>query len=107
MEQGKAKGAVSRRDFLKETAFVTAGAAALGGLAPARVLGANDRLRVAVLGSGQRARYLASIFVKQPSVEIVEVCDVYGPHRRAGMKVAGAKATGTGGLPRGAGSQGY
>src|SRR5579859_3851349 len=74
MEQAKAKGSVSRRDFLKETAFVTAGAAALGGLAPARVMGANDRIRVAVLGCGERARYLASIFVKQPSVEIVEVC---------------------------------
>jgi predicted dehydrogenase len=96
MEQDKPKGAVSRRDFLKETAFVTAGAAALGGLAPAPVLGANDRIRVAVLGSGNRARYLASIFVKQPSVEIVEVCDVYGPNRRAGQKIAGAKSTGTG-----------
>ena len=94
MEQGTGKRPVSRREFLKETAFAGAGALALGGLAPARVLGANDRIRVGVLGSGHRARYLASIFVKQPEVEIVEVCDVYGPNRRAGMKIAGAKATG-------------
>ena len=94
MEQGKGKGPVSRREFLKETAFAGAGALALGGLAPARVLGANDRIRVGVLGSGHRAQYLASIFVKQPSVEIVTVCDVYGPNRRAGLKIAGAKAIG-------------
>jgi len=95
MEPDNGKGSVSRREFLKETAFAGAGALALGGLAPARVLGANDRIRVAVMGSGHRARYLASIFVKQPSVEIVTVCDVYGPNRRAGLKIAGGKATGT------------
>lgn len=94
MDHANVKGAVSRREFLKETAFAGAGALALGGLVPARVLGANDRIRVAVLGSGHRARYLASIFVKQPSVEIVEVCDVYGPNRRAGLKIAGPHATG-------------
>jgi predicted dehydrogenase len=94
MAESNGMGAVSRREFLKETALVGAGAAALGGLAPARVLGANDRIRVGVIGSGHRARYLASIFVKQPSVEIVAVCDVYAPNRRAGLKIAGPKAVG-------------
>lgn len=88
------KSSVSRRDFLKETAAAGAGAALWGGLAPARVLGANDRIRVGILGSGQRARGDASLFLKDPNVEIVAVCDVYQPHRAAGLKLGGPSATG-------------
>ncbi len=94
MERDKEKSSVSRREFLKDTVLAGAGAATLGGLTPARVLGANDRIRIGVLGSGERAQYLASIFVKQPSAEIVTVCDVYTPHRHAGLKIAGRNATG-------------
>jgi predicted dehydrogenase len=94
MEESKEKGMISRRAFLKESAFAGVGAVALGGLAPAHALGSNDRIRVGVMGSGERAQYLASIFVKQPSVEIVAVCDVYEPHLHAGLKIAGHTATG-------------
>ena len=46
------KAEMTRREFLKDTAFAGAGAAVLGGLAPARVLGANDRIRLGVLEAG-------------------------------------------------------
>ncbi|MEJ2009928.1 MAG: Gfo/Idh/MocA family oxidoreductase [Acidobacteriota bacterium] len=95
MEKVAGKDSLTRREFLKETTYASAGAAVLGGLAPARALGANNRIRIGVLGSGERAQYLASIFVKQPSVEIVAVCDVYEPHLRGGLKIAGKGATGT------------
>ena len=66
----------SRREFLQSSA-ASAGLALAGGLAPARVLGANDRIRVGVLGTGQRAQYLMTLVKQVPSTEIVAVCDVY------------------------------
>jgi predicted dehydrogenase len=88
MANREAKSSISRRDFLKDSALAGAGAAALGGLVPARVLGANQRIRLGVLGSGERGQYVSSIFARQPDVEIVAVCDVYGPHRKEAMKLA-------------------
>jgi len=85
---------LSRREFLKDMAEAGAGVALLGGLTPARVMGANDKIRVGVLGSGERAQYLMSLFNKFPKAEIVAVCDVYEPHRNEALKIAatGAKA---------------
>ena len=45
------KTGINRREFLKDTALAGAGAATLGGLDPASVLGANDRIRVGVIGT--------------------------------------------------------
>jgi predicted dehydrogenase len=84
------KTEVTRREFLKDSAI--AGAALLGGLAPSRVLGANDRIRLGILGSGHRARYVAGFFKNAPNVDIVAVCDVYGPARAEALKLAGADA---------------
>jgi predicted dehydrogenase len=86
---------ITRREFIQDSAIVGAGVATFGRLAPARVLGANDRIRVGVLGSGQRARYLAKLFTEDPGVEVVAVCDVYGPHRAKALSLAAPNATGT------------
>jgi predicted dehydrogenase len=83
----------TRRRFLKGTALAGAGLVSFGGLTPARVLGANQRIRVGVLGTGERAQYLMSIFKRQPDVEFVAVCDVYGPHREKALKLAGPTAS--------------
>ena len=90
----RTKAEITRRDFLKETARAGAAAAALGGLAPARVLGANDKIRVGAIGTGERCQYLMGLFKDHPSVELVAVCDVYGPRRDEAMKIAvpGAQA---------------
>jgi predicted dehydrogenase len=64
----------SRREFLK-----AAGAAAA--VSQARVLGANDRIRLAGLGTGGRCRYLLGLANKIGGCEIVAVCDVYEPRR--------------------------
>ncbi len=88
------KSDLSRREFLKDTAVGAAGAAVLGGLTPARVLGANDRIRVGVLGSGGRAQYVMGLFKKFPAIQFVAVCDVYGPHREEALKIAGPDAKG-------------
>jgi predicted dehydrogenase len=85
---------LTRRDFIKDSA-VGASLAVLGGLAPARVLGANDKIRVGVLGAGQRAHYLMTLFNQQPDAEIVAVADVYGPNRDKAVRISApdAKAT--------------
>jgi predicted dehydrogenase len=84
---------ITRRDFLKETTAVAgATAAVLGGLAPARVLGANDKIRVGAMGTGGRCQYLMSLFNNNPSAELVAVCDAYGPHRDKALKIAGPEA---------------
>ncbi|HUI42335.1 MAG TPA: Gfo/Idh/MocA family oxidoreductase [Terriglobia bacterium] len=92
MRMEKRMSDVTRRDFLKGTAVAGAGLAAFGGLTPARVLGANDRIRLGVLGTGERGAYVMSVFIGNPEVEVVAVCDVYEPHRAAAQKAAGASA---------------
>jgi predicted dehydrogenase len=57
-----------------------------------RVLGANDRLRVALIGSGGRGRQDWSQFVKQPDIDPVAVCDVYDLFRDKGIEMTGGKA---------------
>ena len=86
------KRETSRREFLKGSALAAAGATVFSGLAPARALGANDRIRVGVLGSGHRARYVMELFQKVPDFELVAVCDVYAPARAKALEVAGPSA---------------
>ena len=58
----------SRRNFVTGLA---------GGLAASRVLGANDRIRVGMIGPGIRGIQLLDHLVKQPNVEVVAFADVY------------------------------
>ena len=74
---------MSRRQFLKSTA-VSAGALAIGGVAPGRVLGANDRIRFGVIGCGGMGTGHLSALVKRSeadNLQVVAACDVY--QRRA------------------------
>ena len=53
-------------------------AAALTALSYARVLGANDRLQLGLIGAGERGRYVTSIFQKTDQIDLRAVCDVFG-----------------------------
>ena len=59
----------------------------------ARVYGANERVRVGVIGAGGRGRFLTGEF-KEIGADMGGVCDVYEPNLQAGLKAAstGAKA---------------
>lgn len=71
---------VSRRAF---------SAAALTAASYSRILGANDRIRAGVLGSGSRAQYLMRLSVNLPQpVEFAAVSDVYEPARDGALKIA-------------------
>ncbi|MBZ5513289.1 MAG: Gfo/Idh/MocA family oxidoreductase [Acidobacteriia bacterium] len=85
---------LSRRDFLKDAAVGATGAAVVGSLAASRILGANDRIRIAVIGCGGRAQSLMRRFNTSSANEIMAVCDVYGPHRAEALQYAapGAQA---------------
>ena len=53
-------------------------AAALTALSYARVLGANDRLQLSLIGAGERGRYVTSIFQKTDQIDLRAVWDVFG-----------------------------
>lgn len=60
----------TRRNLLR-------GAAAMTALSYSRIYGANDKLRLGMIGSGERGRGDMSKFQKNSSVDVVAVCDVY------------------------------
>ena len=68
---------VGRRSFLGTCSQTAGGIAAVTLLASSnKVLGANDRIRVAVVGiHGQGNAHIAS-FHKQPGAEVIAICDV-------------------------------
>ncbi len=72
-------GQVSRR----EMAVAGAAAALAGALPAARALGAGERVRVGVIGTGNRGSQLISALLKCPDAQVVALCDVYAPHLEA------------------------
>jgi len=84
---------LDRRDFLKSVsaAGLAVGAArsALGARSdrtPGRVIGANDRINIGVIGCGGRGQYVAGHFAlvgkEDNSCQIAAVCDVYEKRKR-------------------------
>ena len=71
---------LNRREFLKAGVSGTAGLAALGGVGvlsrPQSVLGANDRVRVAICGLHGRGVSHYRNFAQLPNVQIAAVCDI-------------------------------
>jgi predicted dehydrogenase len=64
----------TRRDFIKKAA---AGAAAFLAYPTASVLGANDRVRLAMIGVGSRGQELLKQTLELPNAQVVAVADVY------------------------------
>jgi predicted dehydrogenase len=84
-----------RRDFLRRTGSLGAGVALAGKafakahskLNPGRVLGANDRINIGLIGCGGRGSSDARTFTKYAqdhnnACQIVAVCDVYEKRKR-------------------------
>src|SRR5690349_15192082 len=66
---------------LDRRTFIIAGG--LTALASTRVLGANDTLRIGVIGAGGRMNDLLNAADKAANYQIVAVSDVYAPRRDA------------------------
>src|SRR5450432_4192453 len=76
---------------LNRRSFLIAGG--LTALASTRVLGANDTLRVGVIGAGGRMGDLLNAADQVGGYQIVAVSDVYGPRRDAVKARSGGTAT--------------
>jgi predicted dehydrogenase len=77
--------------MLNRRSFIIA--SGLTALASTRVLGANDTVRVGVIGAGGRMRNLLDAADKLGRYQIVAVSDVYGPHRDAVRERSNGVAT--------------
>lgn len=75
---------VERRDFIKQT--IASGVTLAG--ANSGILGANDRIRVALIGAGRQGRGVMKTFAKNSDVQIVAVCDVYQPQIERAIREA-------------------
>jgi len=62
-----------RRQFVAKTSAAVVGTA----LSARRVLGANERVNVALIGCGTRGRLLASLIRQTPDAAVTALCDVY------------------------------
>ena len=63
----------SRRDFVENVATALAGSL----MAPSRVLGANDRIRVGIIGPGARGKQDMHAAISCPNTEFVGIADIY------------------------------
>lgn len=61
---------LNRRDLFRTAAAFTAASYS-------RILGANDRVRLGLIGAGDRGQFVASVFQKNVTVDLAAVCDVY------------------------------
>ena len=64
----------TRREFVQQTML---GAAAFLAYPPARVLGANDRVRIGMIGVGGRGQELLKQVMELPKAQVVAIADVY------------------------------
>ena len=67
-------------------------AAAITAASYQRVMGANERVNVGLIGAGGQGRGDWARFLKQSDVDAGAVCDVYAPHLEKGLAMSGNKA---------------
>ncbi len=82
----------SRRDFIKKTALGSA-AFTIGGMGMsaksyANIVGANNRIHVAVMGTNSRGAGLTGIFTRQPNTNLIYICDVEDKALAKGMEAS-------------------
>ncbi len=85
---------LSRRAFMASAAAAGAARPALSAKSAARVVGANDRLHVGMIGAGGNANGHMRALKKladQDNVEMSAVCDIYDPRREAAAEFTGGK----------------
>src|SRR5437868_12433516 len=81
---------INRRTFTHRTAAI--GALAALHATGSKVLGSNDRVRLGVIGVGNRGDQLLDAFLVHNDAEIAALCDVYEPYLPAAQKKVGGRA---------------
>ena len=69
---------MNRRNFLSNAGI---GAIAMAAMPSMRALGANDRIRIGLIGAGDRGMQDLDEALKQPNIECVAVADTYSRRR--------------------------
>src|SRR5208337_5124547 len=83
---------INRRDFMKRAALTTGGVSlSMAGFSTGNVMGANDRIRLGVIGPGRQGIEDMKAFMHH-GVEVAALCDVYQPNLDKGLAAAGGKA---------------
>lgn len=85
---------LSRRTFIAAGAAVGAARSRLTAKSAARVVGANERLHVGMIGAGGNARgHMRALnrLAEEDNVEVTAVCDIYDPRREAAAEFTGGK----------------
>ena len=80
---------VSRRDFVKRSAGAIVATTALSS---SRVLGANERINVGVIGFGLIGRIHTRSFMSHSDCEVTAISDAYRPRLDAGAETIGSRA---------------
>jgi predicted dehydrogenase len=76
---------MERREFIAATAWTA--------LSASRVLGANERVIVGLVGCGGRGRQVMRAMLQAPNTSLAAVCDVYDTNaERASQELAGGQA---------------
>jgi predicted dehydrogenase len=71
---------ITRRDVLKT--------AALSALSYSRVMGANDKIGLGLIGAGSRGQSVMGTFQRNSEVEVRAVCDIYGARTEDALRKA-------------------
>jgi len=80
---------MARREFLRGTGK---SAAALTAASYARVMGANEKVNLGVIGPGARGRHVMELFQKDSRVQVTALCDIYARQLDEALSLApGAK----------------
>ena len=77
---------------MERRAFVKTSGLGVTALSASRVLGANDRLNVGLIGCGGRGRYVARLMREAPNVAYTAVADVYRTNGEQAREWAGSDA---------------
>ena len=81
---------MKRRSFLRN-AVASSACASLMTVTHSNAAGANDRVRIGLIGCGGRGRYVAERMRKVSGVEFVAACDVYDAKQRKARALLGSR----------------
>ncbi len=75
---------MNRRNFIRTAAFTAA--------SYSKILGANGKLNMALIGSGRRGREVMKALVDTGRVQLTSICDLYDEQRNRGVQLLGKVA---------------
>ncbi|MCI0627309.1 MAG: Gfo/Idh/MocA family oxidoreductase [Acidobacteria bacterium] len=77
----------TRRKFMQQTS--AAGLGLVTAASTRRILGANERVRIGLIGVGSRGDQVLDAFLMHPDAQIISICDVYQPYLPFAARKAG------------------